>query len=559
MDNATLAIGIDLGTTNSLIAVWQDGAAQLIPNKFGEYLIPSIISMDENKQILVGKPAAARKTSHPDKTAALFKRAMGSNTHWHLGEESFNAPELSSLVLRSLKEDAEDYLQQPIKDVVISVPAYFSDEQRKHTRLAAELAGLNAVRLINEPTAAAMAYGLHTQQNSRSLVFDLGGGTFDVTVLEYATPIIEVHASAGDNYLGGEDFTHLLLDEVLKRWNLDKSALTDSDLAALYACVEAAKCASGSPLRMSWLYQERALESTFYDDELEALWLPLLNRLRTPIEQALRDSRLKPEQIDSLVLVGGASQMPLVQRIAVRLFGKLPYQSYDPSTIVALGAATQAACRLRHEDVEEVILTDICPYSLGVEVNRQGVPGIFSPIIERNTTVPVSKVETYSTMHPEQDSICVRVYQGESHKVKNNILIDSFDVMLKPNGHIQAIDIRFSYDINGLLEVDVLLEDGKSESRIISHNATSLTTQQIDASRERLLALKIYPRDMLINRTFKAQLEEQWSRALGDEREMLGEIITDFDAALLSNDMQRVDDVRRRACEYLGIDEPKAP
>ncbi|EHW8610227.1 molecular chaperone HscC [Salmonella enterica] len=559
MDNATLAIGIDLGTTNSLIAVWQDGAAQLIPNKFGEYLTPSIISMDENKQILVGKPAAARKTSHPDKTAALFKRAMGSNTHWHLGEESFNAPELSSLVLRSLKEDAEDYLQQPIKDVVISVPAYFSDEQRKHTRLAAELAGLNAVRLINEPTAAAMAYGLHTQQNGRSLVFDLGGGTFDVTVLEYATPIIEVHASAGDNYLGGEDFTHLLLDEVLKRWNLDKSALTDSDLAALYACVEAAKCASGSPLRMSWLYQERALESTFYDDELEALWLPLLNRLRTPIEQALRDSRLKPEQIDSLVLVGGASQMPLVQRIAVRLFGKLPYQSYDPSTIVALGAATQAACRLRHEDVEEVILTDICPYSLGVEVNRQGVPGIFSPIIERNTTVPVSKVETYSTMHPEQDSICVRVYQGESHKVKNNILIDSFDVMLKPNGHIQAIDIRFSYDINGLLEVDVLLEDGKSESRIISHNATSLTTQQIDASRERLLALKIYPRDMLINRTFKAQLEEQWSRALGDEREMLGEIITDFDAALLSNDMQRVDDVRRRACEYLGIDEPKAP
>ncbi|ENW4941950.1 molecular chaperone HscC [Salmonella enterica] len=559
MDNATLAIGIDLGTTNSLIAVWQDGAAQLIPNKFGEYLTPSIISMDENKQILVGKPAAARKTSHPDKTATLFKRAMGSHTLWHLGEESFNAPELSSLVLRSLKEDAEDYLQQPIKDVVISVPAYFSDEQRKHTRLAAELAGLNAVRLINEPTAAAMAYGLHTQQNSRSLVFDLGGGTFDVTVLEYATPIIEVHASAGDNYLGGEDFTHLLLDEVLKRWNLDKSALTDSDLAALYACVEAAKCANGSPLRMSWLYQERALESTFYDDELEALWLPLLNRLRTPIEQALRDSRLKPEQIDSLVLVGGASQMPLVQRIAVRLFGKLPYQSYDPSTIVALGAATQAACRLRHEDVEEVILTDICPYSLGVEVNRQGVSGIFSPIIERNTTVPVSKVETYSTMHPEQDSICVRVYQGESHKVKNNILIDSFDVMLKPNGHIQAIDIRFSYDINGLLEVDVLLEDGKSESRIISHNATSLTTQQIEASRERLQALKIYPRDMLINRTFKAQLEEQWSRALGDEREMLGEIITDFDAALLSNDMQRVDDVRRRACEYLGIDEPKAP
>ncbi|MCO4158237.1 molecular chaperone HscC [Citrobacter amalonaticus] len=558
MDNANLAIGIDLGTTNSLIAVWQNGAAQLIPNKFGEYLTPSIISLDDDNQILVGKPAVARKTSHPNKTASLFKRAMGSNTRWQLGGESFSAPELSSLVLRSLKEDAEAYLHQPINDVVISVPAYFSDEQRKHTRLAAELAGLNAVRLINEPTAAAMAYGLHTQQNSRSLIFDLGGGTFDVTVLEFATPIIEVHASAGDNYLGGEDFTHLLLDEVLKRWDLDSSSLTDNDIAALYARVETAKCASAVPLHIDWLYHDRALESTFYDDELEALWLPLLNRLRTPIEQALRDSRLKPEQIDSLVLVGGASQMPLVQRIAVRLFGKLPYQSYDPSTIVALGTATQAACRLRHEDIEEMILTDISPYSLGVEVTQQGVSGIFSPIIERNTTVPVSKVETYSTMHPEQDSICVRVYQGESHKVKNNILIESFDVTLKPNGHIQAIDIRFSYDINGLLEVDVLLEDGKSESRVISHNAASLTPQQIAASRERLLALKIYPRDLLINRTFKAQLEEQWSRALGEEREMLGEMITDFDAALLSNDIQRVDDVRRRACEYLGIEEPEA-
>lgn len=215
MDNAELAIGIDLGTTNSLIAVWKDGAAQLIPNKFGEYLTPSIISMDENNHILVGKPAVSRRTSHPDKTAALFKRAMGSNTNWRLGSDTFNAPELSSLVLRSLKEDAEEFLQRPIKDVVISVPAYFSDEQRKHTRLAAELAGLNAVRLINEPTAAAMVYGLHTQQNTRSLVFDLGGGTFDVTVLEYATPVIEVHASAGDNFLGGEDFTHMLVDEVL--------------------------------------------------------------------------------------------------------------------------------------------------------------------------------------------------------------------------------------------------------------------------------------------------------------------------------------------------------
>ncbi|EFB6638779.1 Hsp70 family protein [Escherichia coli] len=520
MDNAELAIGIDLGTTNSLIAVWKDGAAQLIPNKFGEYLTPSIISMDENNHILVGKPAVSRRTSHPDKTAALFKRAMGSNTNWRLGSDTFNAPELSSLVLRSLKEDAEEFLQRPIKDVVISVPAYFSDEQRKHTRLAAELAGLNAVRLINEPTAAAMAYGLHTQQNTRSLVFDLGGGTFDVTVLEYATPVIEVHASAGDNFLGGEDFTHMLVDEVLKRADVARTTLNESELAALYACVEAAKCSNQSPLHIRWQYQEETRECEFYENELEDLWLPL------------------------------------VQRIAVRLFGKLPYQSYDPSTIVALGAAIQAACRLRSEDIEEVILTDICPYSLGVEVNRQGVSGIFSPIIERNTTVPVSRVETYSTMHPEQDSITVNVYQGENHKVKNNILVESFDVPLKKTGAYQSIDIRFSYDINGLLEVDVLLEDGSVKSRVINHSPVTLSAQQIEESRTRLSALKIYPRDMLINRTFKAKLEELWARALGDEREEIGRVITDFDAALQSNDMARVDEVRRRASVYLAIETP---
>ncbi|MDQ9285582.1 molecular chaperone HscC [Escherichia marmotae] len=528
MDNAELAIGIDLGTTNSLIAVWKGGAAQLIPNKFGEYLTPSIISMDENNHILVGKPAVSRRTSHPDKTAALFKRAMGSNTNWRLGSDTFNAPELSSLVLRSLKEDAEEFLQRPIKDVVISVPAYFSDEQRKHTRLAAELAGLNAVRLINEPTAAAMAYGLHTQQNTRSLVFDLGGGTFDVTVLEYATPVIEVHASAGDNFLGGEDFTHMLVDEVLKRAAVAKNTLNESELAALYVCVEAAKCGNQLPLHIHWQYQEETRECEFYENELEDLWLPLLNRLRVPIEQALRDARLKPSQIDSLVLVGGASQMPLVQRIAVRLFGKLPYQSYDPSTIVALG----------------------------VEVNRQGVSGIFSPIIERNTTVPVSRVETYSTMHPEQDSITVNVYQGENHKVKNNILVESFDVPLKKTGAYQSIDIRFSYDINGLLEVDVLLEDGNVKSRVINHSPVTLNAQQIEESRARLSALKIYPRDMLINRTFKAKLEELWARALGDEREEIGRVIADFDAALQSNDIARVDEVRRRASDYLAIEIP---
>lgn len=554
MDYVDFAIGIDLGTTNSLIAVWQHGAAQLIPNKFGQYLTPSVISLDDNNDILVGKPAVSRKTSHPDKTAALFKRAMGSNTLWQLGNESFSAPELSSLLLRSLKEDAEEYLRQPIKDVVISVPAYFSDEQRKHTRLAADLAELNAVRLINEPTAAAIAYGLHTRQNTRSLIFDLGGGTFDVTVLEYAFPVIEVRASAGDNYLGGEDFTTALLADALKRWRLEANQLSPSALAALNNVIEKAKCRGQLPLTCVWQHDEQTREISWHEDELETLWLPLLNRLRAPIEQALRDSLLAPEQIDSLVLVGGASRHALVQRIAVRLFGKMPYKNVDPSTIVALGAATHAACRLRHEDIEEVILTDVCPYTLGVEVCSQNVNGIFSPIIERNTTVPVSKVETYYTQHPEQKYIEIAIYQGESHKVKNNILVDELTVELEKTGHIQSLDIRFSYDINGLLEVDVIFPDsGQQVSKVINRCPLQLTQQQIDASRRRLEALKICPRDLLINRTFKAQLEEKWSRALGDERLSIGRIITEFENALRENDAQAADEIRRRACDTLNI------
>ena len=215
-------IGIDLGTTNSLICVWQDGKPILIPNSIGEVVTPSVVSLDEDGSILVGHAALSRLTTHPNRSAAAFKRFLGSNKVYELGDQKFNPTELSAIVLKSLKADAEAFLKQEIRDVVISVPAYFNDEQRKQTRFAAELAGLNAVRLINEPTAAAMAYGLHEEQSGNTLVFDLGGGTFDVTVLEYSMPIIEVHATAGDNYLGGEDFTHDIVKACLKEWKLNQ-------------------------------------------------------------------------------------------------------------------------------------------------------------------------------------------------------------------------------------------------------------------------------------------------------------------------------------------------
>ncbi|QTF10486.1 molecular chaperone HscC [Brenneria izadpanahii] len=548
--HTSLAIGIDLGTTNSLICVWRDGKAQLIPNALDEYSTPSAISIDDDGSILVGKPALSRLTTHPHLSASLFKRYMGSQKTFRLGDQTFSPAELSAMVLKSLKADAESFLGCAIKDVVISVPAYFSDEQRKQTRFAAELAELNAVRLINEPTAASMAYGLHTQDLGRTLVFDLGGGTFDVTVLEYAFPLIEVHSSAGDNYLGGEDFTQAIVKACLHQWKLDERDIPAEDLAGLYSHAEALKCQPGYPAAgnaMLWRWREQDWPMVSDAQSIEAAWLPLLNRIRAPIEQALHDARLKPEQLEHIVLVGGASKMSVIQKLVVRLFGKLPYQYLDADTVVAQGAAAQAACRLREQDIEEVILTDVCPYTLGIKTANDTQNGLFSPILERNTVVPTSRIETFSTSSPGQDYICIAIYQGENPYVANNVFIDEFDMPIKPQAYLQSIDVRFSYDINGLLEVDVSLPDsGDSFSKVIDRSPTGLSQQQQQASRQRLKALKIHPRDNLINRNLLARLEKSWAQSRSDERALIGGWLREFEQKLAAQNTQAIEETRRR-------------
>ncbi|MBI6955761.1 molecular chaperone HscC [Pseudomonas sp. CCOS 191] len=533
--HTTPLLGIDLGTTNSLIAVWQDGEARLIANALGEVLTPSVVSVDDDGSILVGQAARARLTTHPQRTAAAFKRFMGSDKRYALGEHRFTPEELSALVLGSLKQDAEAYLGCPVSEAVISVPAYFSDEQRKRTVFAAELAGLKVQRLINEPTAAAMAYGLHEQKFERTLVFDLGGGTFDVTVLEYALPLIEVHASTGDNYLGGEDFTEALLQACLRDWSLKAEDLEPQALASLHDAIEQLKCEVGEGSRtFAWSMDGQPREWQLDDQKLQAIWAPLLARVRTPIEQALRDARLSPRELDSLVLVGGATRMPQVQQLVAKLFGRLPYRHLDPDTIVALGAASQAACKARDAAIDELILTDVCPYTLGVASSRgEDVTGAFSPIIERNTIIPTSKVQRFYSSHPEQKFVRIAVYQGERPWVRDNILVDSFEIPLQPTGEIQSLDVRFSYDINGLLEVDVtFLESGQKHSHSIDRSPTGLDVQARQASEERLAKLKIHPRDTLPNRTLLARLERAWMQSLGDERELIGSWLDAFNAVL---------------------------
>ncbi|MDF9755403.1 molecular chaperone HscC [Pseudomonas hunanensis] len=552
--HTTPLLGIDLGTTNSLIAVWQDGEARLIANALGEVLTPSVVSVDDDGSILVGQAARARLTTHPQRTAAAFKRFMGSDKRYALGEHRFTPEELSALVLGSLKQDAEAYLGCPVSEAVISVPAYFSDEQRKRTVFAAELAGLKVQRLINEPTAAAMAYGLHEQKFERTLVFDLGGGTFDVTVLEYALPLIEVHASTGDNYLGGEDFTEALLQACLRDWSLKAEDLEPQALASLHDAIEQLKCEVGEGSRtFAWSMDGRPREWQLDDQKLQAIWAPLLARVRTPIEQALRDARLSPRELDSLVLVGGATRMPQVQQLVAKLFGRLPYRHLDPDTIVALGAASQAACKARDAAIDELILTDVCPYTLGVASSRgEDVTGAFSPIIERNTIIPTSKVQRFYSSHPEQKFVRIAVYQGERPWVRDNILVDSFEIPLQPTGEIQSLDVRFSYDINGLLEVDVtFLESGQKHSHSIDRSPTGLDAQARQASEERLAKLKIHPRDTLPNRTLLARLERAWMQSLGDERELIGSWLDAFNAVLAGQQAGEISRERQALCQAL--------
>ena len=394
-----MIIGIDLGTTNSLAAYYSEDGPKIIPNRLGKHLTPSIVSVDENDEVCVGETAKERRSLYPDTVAEVFKRSMGTGRKYKLGNKSFTPEELSALVLKVLKEDAEAFLGETVTEAVISVPAYFDDKRRKATKRAGELAGFKVERIISEPTAAAIAYGLYEKtRDTRFLVFDLGGGTFDVSILELYENILEVRAVAGDNYLGGEDFT-----EIIERWfigeqELDVNTLDRKTLAHIRKQAEQCKLklSESKEAVMRCLigeeYKEATITYTQYEKECE----PLLERIRKPVQRSLSDAHIKLSDIDVVVLVGGGTKFQIVRDFIVRLFKKFPNTSINPDEAVALGAAIQAAMKERREEVKEVILTDVCSFTLGTEVavargRGQFEKGHFCPIIERNTVIPASR------------------------------------------------------------------------------------------------------------------------------------------------------------------------
>ncbi|EPO1789022.1 molecular chaperone HscC [Cronobacter turicensis] len=549
-----MIVGIDLGTTNSLAAIWQEGSPRLITNAMGEWLTPSVVGLDDEGRVLVGKAARERLHTHPHLTTALFKRHMGTAWTVRLGDKLFRAEELSALVLRSLKEDIERACGEPVTEAVISVPAYFSDAQRKATRIAGELAGLKVEKLINEPTAAALAYGLHRREEEGTfLVFDLGGGTFDVSVLELFEGVMEVRASAGDNFLGGEDFDQALIDVFVARQRAagglpDPAAHTH----ALRREAERVRHALGESHAATFTLraEDQTWSQTIHQGDLNDIFAPLLTRLRQPIERALRDARIRVADLDDILLVGGATRMPLVRRLAASLFGRFPSVSINPDEAVALGAAVQAALKKRDAALEEVVLTDVCPYTLGIETvkafGRHLDEGHYLPVIERNVVVPVSRMKRVCTLADNQTVVEFTIYQGESRLVKDNIELGRMRVSVppKPAGEV-SLDVRFTYDVNGILEAEVTVPlTGERQQLIIENNPGVLTPQEIAERLAQLSALKIHPRERQPNTHLLARLDRLYQENTGELREEISYLGVRFQQALESQDDARIDKAR---------------
>jgi len=550
-----MIIGIDLGTTNSACAVWRDGAARLIPNRLGHMLTPSAVSVDADGIILSGLAARERQSSQAADTATAFKRYMGTKRTTRLGKHTFTAEELSAIILRSLKEDAEAFLGEPVTEAVITVPAYFNDKQRKATHRAGELAGLKVERLINEPTAAALAYGIQNlASESRFFVFDLGGGTFDVSIVEIFEGVIEVRASTGDNQLGGEDFNDLLIN--LMRQHFHDAWLEDRHNEALHQKIreqaERARrtlsSAGEAVMKVTWRDQPYSFEAT--SAAFEDAAAPLIERLREPVLRALRDSELRPEALNEIILIGGATRMPLVRRAVARMFGRFPNASVNPDEAVALGAAVQAGLKARDADLKEVVVTDVCPYSLGVNVVRR-LPGggfengIFAPIIERNTVIPASRVHSFATVRDNQTEVDFGIYQGEARLVRDNVEIGHTKVRVPRGPAGQQMEVRFSYDISGLLEVDILVAQSGERTSLLINEEQAGDTEALATRRATLAALKTHPRDEEANRAALARGERAYENALGDERAYIDALISQFQGALETQDLRTVDHARK--------------
>lgn len=559
-----MIIGIDLGMTNSLAAYFTEEGPKIIPNRLGKKLTPSIVSIDEEEQVYVGELAAERMLLRPDSAASVFKRDMGSKKQFKLLNKTFLAEELSSLVLRVLKEDAEAYLGQEVTEAVISVPAYFDDARRRATKRAGELAGLKVERIISEPTAAAIAYGLYqSQSQARFLVFDLGGGTFDVSILELYDTILEVRAVAGDNFLGGEDFTAVLENLFFeKHYKLDRLSLDEKTLRHIHKQAELCKLgfADKRVSAMNCKIGEELYELEVDLSKYEEACGDLLERIRRPVKRSLSDAHIRLSDIDKVVLVGGATKSPVIRRFVSKLFKMIPDTNINPDEAVALGAAIQGAMKERRDAIKEVILTDVCPFTLGTEVvreweNHEFENGVFCPIIDRNTVIPASRTERLYTVRDNQDKIRVNVLQGESRFAANNLSLGELLIDIPPaKAGEESVDVTYTYDINSILEVEVKVTSTEQVmKKVFLGRDVDMTQEEIEERLKTLSYLKIHPRDREENKYLLLRGERVYEESLGDDRLFVERAIRKFEQALNTYDQGIIEEAKEEFKKFLEM------
>lgn len=541
-------IGIDLGTTNSLACVCQDGKPVLIPNSLGENLTPSAVSIDENGKICVGAVAKERLISHPEASAASFKRYMGTNKVFTLAGKEFTPQELSSFVLRQLKEDAQRYLGEEVTEAVISVPAYFNDNQRYATKEAGELAGIHVERLVNEPSAAALAASRISGEDEGSyLVFDFGGGTLDVSIVDYFDNVIEIIAVSGDNRLGGDDFDEIIARSFCAHHQMDYDSLDRQKQAALLRLSEQCKRQLSEQEETELVWEAEDKRMPLNNLLLAGLSQSLFDRMNRVIGTALRDSARSIDEIDEIVLVGGSSKMPVVALYLQTQLKRRPGMVASPDEVVAMGAGIYAGIKERRQEIRDLVLTDICPFTLGVSVVNYADEDkpVMSAVIERNSILPCSKMNWYSNSHDDQEKIEIGIYQGEAFYCEDNLKLGEINMKVRPvkKGR-NKLKVCFTYDINGILEVEVTdctdEEAKQTKKKVLVSENLRLSEAELSRRLEELQAYKLLPCGGTRTAMVLARGERLFSQTLGAKRKEVVAMMEKIQQALASRNDQVV-------------------
>lgn len=524
-------IGIDLGTTNSLASVWKDGKIQLIPNAFEENLTPSVVSVDDNGEVFVGKIAKDMLITRPRDSFCEFKRDMGTEKIFHTETQKFRPEELSALVLRKLKEDAESFLGEPVTEAVISVPAYFNDDKRAATKNAGMLAGLKVERLINEPSAVALKHHAKDDGMETFIVFDFGGGTLDVSLVDTFDNMVEIRAVSGDNYLGGKDFNEIIAKNFCKKYDIDMALLQQEERNMLLKEAEQLKLqlSENNSVKRNLVLRDKEYSMELTNQELIHISADLFKRMIVPIKKVMIDSESGWEDIDKIILVGGSSKMPIVAQYIKSVCNTEVVADDNPDESIAIGVGMAAAIKERTGDIKDMILADICPFSIGVEV----VGGVFSPIIERNESLPCSKTAYYSTVRDNQTTIKINIYQGENMVVKENLLIGEMvlkNIPKRPQGQV-CIKVTFMYDINGILDIKVDSEKDSLHKVIVNKNI-SMTEEQLKDYLSKLEDMTMHPIDQERNRFLKEEAKRLYTECNPKHRPIIMEQLQRFNSVL---------------------------